>query len=119
MNTRSFNLLTTVAVLFITSFLCPTASAKLINAVPVAGVFNLTATHQDVKINGQTVHAMIYADNNNALPLVGGVYQDGIPILVMNLNVGDTVICKFTNKLPVSEVAEGASIHWHGVELDN
>ena len=39
----------------------------------------------------------------------------GIPILVMNLKVGEKVICHFVNQLST----ESAGIHWHGLELDN
>src|SRR5207249_1666070 len=41
----------------------------------------------------------------------------GIPIPVMNLKTGQMVICHFKNAL--AEDDEGASIHWHGIELDN
>jgi FtsP/CotA-like multicopper oxidase with cupredoxin domain len=37
----------------------------------------------------------------------------------MNLTVGQMVTCTFINNLPTADVPEGASIHWHGIELDN
>ena len=34
---------------------------------------------------------------------------------MIKVKVGDLIICHFVNELP----AESASIHWHGIELDN
>jgi FtsP/CotA-like multicopper oxidase with cupredoxin domain len=98
--------------------------------VPITGDsnFSITARKQDVIIAGQVVHAMIYEDDNNVLkdaahpaePIAPTTpYPNGIPILLMNLTLGQVVTCRFTNKLPSSEVMEGASIHWHGLEVDN
>jgi FtsP/CotA-like multicopper oxidase with cupredoxin domain len=65
----------------------------------------------DVTINGSTVHAMVYRDE-----AVGAAPPSaGIPIQVIRVKVGDLVICRFKNEL----TAESASIHWHGIELDN
>ena len=39
----------------------------------------------------------------------------GIPIQVIRAKVGDLIICRYKNQLET----ENASIHWHGIELDN
>jgi len=70
----------------------------------------LTADEQDVTINGVTVHAMVYKDD----PPGGGV-PPRIPAPELRLKVGDLVILHFRNDLDT----ESASIHWHGIELDN
>jgi FtsP/CotA-like multicopper oxidase with cupredoxin domain len=116
MNTRTYTLLATLTATLAGSLLCRQADAALVNLTG-AGNFSVTAKKYDVTIGGQTVHAMVYEDDNNPLPAPPG--PNGIPVLVMRLSVGQMVTCKFTNKLPTSEVPEGASIHWHGIELDN
>ncbi len=35
------------------------------------------------------------------------------------LHTGQMVICHFRDALPTATVPKGASIHWHGIELDN
>ena len=116
MNKRLPSLITMVIAVSFTSFFCTPANAKLI-PLTGGGNFSITAKKQDVTIAGKTVHAMIYEDDN--APLNVATYPNGIPVLVMRLTVGDTVTCKLTNLLPDGEVPEGASIHWHGIELDN
>jgi PKD repeat protein/FtsP/CotA-like multicopper oxidase with cupredoxin domain len=112
----------------ITSLLGSSANAET-NAVVNVGdastfICNLTATNLDVTIvttNGSTlvtntVHAMVYKDENNPNWPMGS----GIPVPVMNLTTGQMVICYFKNALVAGdEDDEGASIHWHGIELDN
>jgi len=44
---------------------------------------------------------------------------DGIPVLLMRLTPGQRVTCNFQNLLPDTQIPEGTSIHWHGIELDN
>ncbi len=102
-----------------------TLSQPVLNVVdinPDPNIFEaaLTAAEQDVTIDGNTVHAMIYKDDNR----VGGyaaVEPNGIPIPQIIVNVGDEVIVTLTNSIPMA-CAAGAcdsSIHWHGLELDN
>ena len=69
----------------------------------------ITADEQDLVINGTTVHAMVYRDDAN-----GGA-TPGIPGPEIKVKVGDTIIIHFQNDLD----SESASIHWHGIELDN
>ena len=127
MNSRARNAAIAVATLIIT-FLRLSAMAET-NAVVNVGnantfICNLTATNLDVTIvttNGSTlvtnnVHAMVYKDENNPNWPQGS----GIPVPVMNLTTGQMVICYFKNALVAGdEDDEGASIHWHGIELDN
>src|SRR5205809_1386579 len=100
-----------------------TAETNLVVNLGDANTFicDLTATNLDVTIvttNGatlvtnSTMHALVYKDENACCWPVGA----GIPIPVMNLTSGQMVICRFKNKVAVTE---GASIHWHGIELDN
>jgi len=81
---------------------------------------SLSADEQDVNINGTTVHALIYKDDNRdgGYPLVE---PTGIPIPQIVVNVGDEVIVKLTNNIAPGCVAIAcdSSIHWHGIELDN
>ncbi len=113
------------ALVIVTTLQPQPASAKLI---PITGAphFSIVAREQDVKIANQTVHAMIYEDANSPLAapdldntVAPPLYKEGIPVLVMRLNVGDVVTCDFKNMVPKADVIEGASIHWHGIELDN
>ncbi|ACV26428.1 multicopper oxidase family protein [Kangiella koreensis] len=80
----------------------------------------LSIGEQDVTLDSQTVHTIIYKDDNR----VGGypaIEPDGIPVPQIVVTAGDTVIVKFTNTLPsdCAAVACNSSIHWHGIELDN
>jgi FtsP/CotA-like multicopper oxidase with cupredoxin domain/streptogramin lyase len=75
--------------------------------------FYLTATNYTVSINGTNVRALIYRDD----PPGGGGAPPQIPGPLIEANVGQTIICHFKNKL--TNNVEGATIHWHGIELDN
>jgi FtsP/CotA-like multicopper oxidase with cupredoxin domain/sugar lactone lactonase YvrE len=76
--------------------------------------FWLTATNMVVtNIGGTNVHVDVYIDD----PPGGGGATPGLPCPMIELNVGMMVICHFQNKL--TNNVEGASIHWHGIELDN
>ena len=80
---------------------------------------NISADEQDVNINGTTVHALIYKDDNRA----GGypaVEANGIPVPQIVVNVGDEIIVHLTNNIApgCAAVACDSSIHWHGIELD-
>jgi len=75
--------------------------------------FYLTATNFIANINGTNVHALIYMDD----PPGGGGVARQIPGPLIELNVGQMVVCHFKNNL--TNNIEGASIHWHGIELDN
>ncbi len=122
MNKRPFSLIAAGLIILAGIAFCPTASAVLIDlTADNGGNYDVSAIEYPVKIAGKTVNAMVYQDDNNPLPAqgVGQAYANGIPILVMHLTVGQMVTCKFTNKLPNADVPEGASIHWHGLELDN
>jgi len=71
----------------------------------------LTADEQDLTINGVTVHCMVYRDD----PLGGGGIPAAIPSPEIKVKVGDLIIIHFQNNLD----SMSASIHWHGIELDN
>ena len=102
-----------------------TLSQPVLNVIdtnPDPNIFeaNLSADEQDVNINGTTVHALIYKDDNR----VGGypaVEASGIPIPQIVVNVGDEVVVTLTNNIAAGcpAVACDSSIHWHGIELDN
>ena len=72
----------------------------------------LNADEQDVTIAGATVHAQVYRDNPPVPFLPAG---NGIPGPQIKVKVGDLIIVHFKNDL----ASENASIHWHGIELDN
>ena len=102
--------------ILIAAALAPSAKADLVQTVdvnPDPNIFEcfITAIERDVTIDGSTVHALVYKDESAAVPPASA----GIPILVMNLKVGEKVICHFVNQLST----ESAGIHWHGLELDN
>jgi FtsP/CotA-like multicopper oxidase with cupredoxin domain len=93
------------------------AGASLISATdvnPDPNIFEvyLTAMETDITIAGATVHAMVYKDDPPAPFVSAGAT---IPGPVIQVKVGDTIVCHFKNSL----TAESASIHWHGIELDN
>ena len=101
---------------FVAAAFAPSAKADLFPLTDVNGDPNifecdLTAVEKDVTIGGATVHAKAYKDENAAVPAASA----GIPIQVIKVKVGDLIICRFKNQL----TSENASIHWHGIELDN
>lgn len=75
--------------------------------------FYLTATNITTSINGTNVKVLIYMDD----PPGGGGAPKQIPGPLIEASVGQTIICHFKNKL--TNNAEGATVHWHGIELDN
>jgi FtsP/CotA-like multicopper oxidase with cupredoxin domain len=94
-----------------------TAPTQIVSATdtnPDPNIFEayLTAQEQDVTISGQTVHGMVYKDDP---PLPFTSAGAGIPAPEIKVKVGETVIIHFQNNLPTAS----ASIHWHGIELDN
>lgn len=94
----------------------PAAKGDLFNVTDMSADLNifecdLTSIEKDVTIGGANVHSFNYKDENAALPGASA----GIPIMVIKVKVGDLVICRYKNDLSV----ESASIHWHGIELDN
>ncbi|MDH3256895.1 MAG: multicopper oxidase family protein, partial [Nitrospinota bacterium] len=110
--------------LYIQSVGATTLPQSVFNVVDTNGsatVFeaNLSADEQDVDIDGTTVHAMIYKDDNNPGTYAGT--PDGIPIPQIVVNVGDTVVVHLTNNIDpgCAALACDSSIHWHGIELDN
>ncbi|MCU1268599.1 MAG: multicopper oxidase type 3 [Acidobacteria bacterium] len=102
---------------FILSNFIGSSKAQIISATdinPDPNIFEayLTAQEQDVTIAGQTVHAMVYKDDP---PLPFTSSGAGIPAPEIKVKVGENVIIHFKNNLP----SASASIHWHGIELDN
>ena len=97
---------------FIRSSKAQIISATDINPDPNIFEAYLTAQELDVTIAGQTVHAMVYKDDP---PLPFTSSGAGIPAPEIKVKVGETVIIHFKNNLPTAS----ASIHWHGIELDN
>lgn len=75
--------------------------------------FYLTATNITYNINGTNVKVLVYMDD----PPGGGGVPAAIPGPLVELTVGQMAICHFKNNL--TNNIEGASIHWHGIELDN
>ena len=119
MNIRIISLAAVVGALAV---FAPSADAKLFQVVNVSTApntfeCNLTAVQFDTVISGQTVHTVAYQDTSPGA--VGQCPCDGIPIPEMQLSIGEMVICHFNNSLPKGVFSEGASIHWHGIELDN
>src|SRR5262245_39423178 len=114
MNTRKAGA-TALAILFASVFI-PSAKADLFNVTdvnPDPNIFecDLTSVEKDVTIGGSTVHAMAFKDENAAVPPASA----GMPIQVIRAKVGDLIICRYKNQLST----DSASIHWHGIELDN
>lgn len=97
---------------FIQSSKAQIITATDINPDPNIFEAYLTAQEQDVTIAGQTVHAWVYKDDP---PLPFTSSGAGIPAPEIKVKVGETVIVHFQNNLPTAS----ASIHWHGIELDN
>lgn len=75
--------------------------------------FYITATNITTSFNGTNARVLVYMDD----PPGGGGATRGIPGPLIELNVGQVVVCHFKNNL--TNNVEGASIHWHGIELDN
>ena len=108
-------LVAALAILFASAFI-PSANAELFNVSdvnPDPNIFecDLTSVQKDVTINGATVHAFAFKDENSPVPPASA----GLPIQVIRAKVGDLIICRYKNQLDT----ENASIHWHGIELDN
>ena len=102
--------------ILIAAALAPSANADLFQTAdvnPDPNIFEcvITAIERDVTIDGSTVHALVYKDESAAVPPASA----GIPIQVINVKVGEMIICRFVNQLST----DSASIHWHGIELDN
>ena len=99
------------------SFTAPAATLpKVTNVSPnpaLTNEFYITATNIVTSFNGTNVHVLVYMDD----PPGGGGAPRGIPGPLVEANVGQVIICHFRNNL--SNNIEGASIHWHGIELDN
>jgi FtsP/CotA-like multicopper oxidase with cupredoxin domain len=104
-----------LAVLFAIAFAPITKSEQFsvvdTSADPNVIEINLSSDEKDVLIGGTNVHAFVFKDENGAaIPA-----SAGIPIPVIKAKVGDLIICHYINKF----ASESASIHWHGIELDN
>ncbi|HSW11610.1 MAG TPA: multicopper oxidase family protein [Solimonas sp.] len=87
-------------------------NATDVNASPTVFEAWITADEKDVAIGAATAHAFVYKDDPPAPFLPASA---GIPGPQIKAKVGDTVIVHFRNNLNT----EAASIHWHGIELDN
>src|SRR4051812_28687051 len=57
--------------------------------------FYITATNVTISINGTNVRALVYKDT----PPSGGGVAAGIPGPLIEVNVGQTIICHFRNSL--------------------
>jgi len=108
------------ALLLVVSQFTPAVLASGINRVTnvspsplLTNEFYLTATNITVNINGTNVHALVYKDT----PLGGGGAPGGLPGPLIEATVGQMIVCHFRNSL--SNNLEGATIHWHGIEVDN
>jgi FtsP/CotA-like multicopper oxidase with cupredoxin domain len=101
-----------------TTFSRPVLDVVDINPDPAIFEAELSADEQDIDINGTTVHALIYKDENSpeAYPSV----TDGIPVPQITVNVGDRVVLTLTNNLAAdcAAIACDTSIHFHGIEVD-
>jgi len=98
-------------------------------ADPNAFEYYLTAIETNVQIGNDTVKAMVYKDDPPASCAQSGA-PIGIPSPQIKVSVGDTVIVHFKNNLPdkssnpvtstcLDHRKNCASIHWHGIEVDN
>src|SRR5205809_7976907 len=88
----------TLAILFASAFI-PSANADLFDLTdvnPDPNIFecDLSSVEKDVTINGTTVHAFTFKDENAPVPPASA----GIPIQVIKVKVGDTIICRYKNK---------------------
>ena len=123
MNLRTYlhNIISAAAVLGAGLFVSPANAArpfpKVTNVSPnPAGTneFYLTATNMTVtNIGGTNVQVRVFMDD----PPGGGGAPAGLPCPMVEIGVGMMVICHFQNNL--TNNIEGASIHWHGIELNN
>ena len=97
-----------------TAYAAPLPKVTNVSANPtLTNEFYITATNITTTFNGTNVRVLVYMDD----PPGGGGATRGIPAPLIELNVGQTVICHFKNNL--TNNVEGATIHWHGFELDN
>ena len=90
--------------------------SKVTNVSPnptLTNEFYLTATNITTSINGTNVRVLIYMDD----PPGGGGSARGIPGPLVEAAVGQMIVCHFKNNL--TNNFEGATVHWHGLELDN
>ena len=101
-----------------TTFSRPVLNVVDINPDPTIFEAELSADEQDVDIDGTTVHALIYKDDNLPDAYVG--ISDGIPIPQITVNVGDRVELTLTNNMSAdcAAIACSSSIHFHGIEVD-
>lgn len=119
MTWKSFNKIVTVAFLaagLFTPAVLASGINKVTNVSPsplLTNEFYLTATNITVSINGTNVRALVYRDT----PPSGVGATAGIPGPLIEATAGQMIICHFKNNL--TNNIEGASIHWHGIELDN
>lgn len=120
MKTWKLFIKTVAAMLLVTAILTPAALAntlyKVTNVSPsptLTNEFYLTATNITTSINGTNVKVLVYRDD----PPGGGGAPAQIPGPLIEMTVGQTIICHFKNKL--TNNVEGATVHWHGLELDN
>ncbi len=108
-----------VTVLFVGLFTPASQANTLFKATNVSpnptltNEFYLTATNITTSINGTNVKVLIYMDD----PPGGGGAPKQMPGPLIEANVGQTIVCHFKNKL--TNNVEGATVHWHGIELDN
>ncbi len=119
MKTCAIRIFAALAVLLACTF-APTARAGLFMVTNVSTLANtfecyLTSTNIDCTIgtNAVPVHMMMYRDDR--LPAPSGAA--GLPVPVIRMNVGQTMICHYKNNATNNN--ETSSIHWHGIELDN
>ena len=115
----SFSKRIVVALLLVGVFKLPVAAVgihKVTNVSPsptLTNEFYLTATNITTSINGTNVKVLVYMDD----PPSGGGAPAGIPGPLIEATPGQMIICHFKNRL--TNNIEGATVHWHGIELDN
>lgn len=67
--------------------------------------------------------ALDAAERPQAFPCFGGhtlpvwTFQDGVPVPVVRMKLGDTLVANVRNSLP--RAGELVTIHWHGIRLPN
>src|SRR6185436_5040331 len=103
MNPR--NLIGAVAILISGAFVLSVKAAlvSMTDTDPNLNIFeyHFTATNKVVTIGtNNNVQAMIYQDTAPGAPAL--VTTNGIPVPLIKVKVGDTIICHFTNSLPPS-----------------
>ena len=115
----SFSKWIVVALLLVGVFKLPAEASgirKVTNVSPsptLTNEFYLTATNITTSINGTNVKVLVYMDD----PPGGGGATPGIPGPLIEATPGQMIICHFKNRL--TNNIEGATVHWHGIELDN